>query len=166
MAVEWFLVRTKAGEERRANEHLARFACEAFLPLMKARVRRWNKPVEVIMPLFASYLFALFDVECDYNRVRHTRGVQYVVRNGEKPAVVPKWIMSDLKTRCADGPIEILKREFLPGEPVRVVGGPLREFEGIFERNLSGSDRVAILFLMMGVGARVVLPANMVESAI
>jgi transcription elongation factor/antiterminator RfaH len=159
---EWYLVRTKAGEERRANEQLFRVADETLLPLMKVSVRRWSKLVEMIVPLFACYLFALFDVERDYNHVRHSRGVQYVVRNGDLPAVVPKWIIAELRARCAEGPIEITRRELLPGEPVRVVRGPFREFEGIFERNLSGSERVAILFSTMGAGARVVLPASMV----
>jgi transcription antitermination factor NusG len=47
-------------------------------------------------------------------------------------------------------------------EPVTVIDGPLREFEGIFERYLSGTERVAILFSMMGAGARAVMPASMV----
>ncbi|MBF6560062.1 MAG: transcription/translation regulatory transformer protein RfaH, partial [Candidatus Binataceae bacterium] len=58
---QWYLVRTKAGEERRANAHLIHFADEAFLPLMKAQVRRYSRLVEVIVPLFACYLFAMFD---------------------------------------------------------------------------------------------------------
>ena len=165
MAVEWYLVRTKAGEERRANEHLIRFVDAAFLPLMKARVRRWSKQVEVIAPLFACYLFAMFDLERDYNHVRHTSGVQYVVRYGDRPAVVPKWVIHDLRARCAAGPIEIAKHKLRAGERVRVVGGPFREFEGIFERSLSGSERVAILLSALGAGARVVLPASMVEEA-
>jgi transcriptional antiterminator RfaH len=166
MAVEWYLVRTKAGEERRANDRLSRFVDEAFLPLMKVRVRRWSKLVELIVPLFSCYLFAIFDFERDYNHVRHTSGVQYVVHYGDRPAMVPGWIVRELKERCVGGPIEIRRCELRPGEPVRVVGGPFREFEGIFERNLSGSERVAILFSMMGAGTRVVMPTSMVEKAI
>jgi transcriptional antiterminator RfaH len=165
MAVEWYLLRTKAGEERRANAHLARFADETFLPLMKGRVRRWGKQVDVIVPLFACYLFAVFDLEREYNHVRHTSGVQYVVQYGGESAVVPESIIRELKARCARGPIEIPKRKFLAGETVRVVGGPFREFEGIFERNLSGPERVAILLSAMGAGARVVMPSSMVEKA-
>jgi transcription antitermination factor NusG len=78
---------------------------------------------------------------------------------------VSEWIIGDLKARCARGPIEIPKRELLTGEPVRVLGGPFREFEGIFERKLSGPERVAILLSALGAGARVVLPASMIEKA-
>jgi transcriptional antiterminator RfaH len=165
MAPEWYLVRTKAGGEHRANQNLARFVDEAFLPLIRVRVRRWGKLVESIVPLFACYLFAVFDLEDEYNHVRHTSGVQYVVHYGDQPAVVPERIIRELKERCANGPIEIVARELLKGDAVRVVDGPLREFEGIFERRLSGSERVAILLASMGAGARVVLPLDMVEKA-
>jgi transcriptional antiterminator RfaH len=165
MAVEWYLIRTKAGGERRAYEHLIRFADETFLPLIKVQARRWDKQVDVIVPLFACYLFAVLDLEREYNHVRHTSGVQYVVHYGGMPAVVPEWIICDLKARCTRGPIEIPKPELLAGEPVRVVGGPFREFEGIFERKLSGPERVAILLSALGAGARVVLPASMIEKA-
>jgi transcriptional antiterminator RfaH len=165
MAVEWYLVRTKAGEERRANDHLIRLADDTFLPLMKVHVRRWSKLVESIVPLFACYVFAKFDLERDYKHVCHTSGVRYVVRNGDQPAVVPEWIILDLRARCAEGPIEIPKRELLVGETVRVIGGPFQEFEGIFQRRVSGTERVVILLSAMGAGARVVMPANIVEKA-
>jgi transcriptional antiterminator RfaH len=165
MAAEWYLVRTKAGAERMANERLTRFVDEAFLPLMKVRVRRWSKLVDAIVPLFTCYLFAMFDLDHDYNHVHHTSGVQYVVRSGVWPTAVPQWIVHDLRARCASGPIEIPKRAYVPGEPVRVVGGPFRDFEGIFERNLSGPERVAILLSAMGTGARVVMAGSMVEKA-
>jgi transcriptional antiterminator RfaH len=163
MAVEWYLVRTKAGEERRANEHLIRLAHETCLPLMKVVVRRWSKLVESIAPLFACYVFAKFDLERDYKHVSHTSGVRYVARNGDQPAEVPEWIVHDLRARCTKGPIESPKRELLEGDTVRVIGGPFQEFEGIFQRKVSGAERVAILLSAMGV-TRVVMPANMVQK--
>jgi transcription antitermination factor NusG len=78
MSVRWHLLRTKKGQEQKAYVHLSRFADETLLPLMKGRARRWGKQVEVIVPLFTSYLFAVFDLGREYNRVRHTPGVQYV----------------------------------------------------------------------------------------
>jgi transcriptional antiterminator RfaH len=165
MDAEWYLVRSKTREERRANACLSRFASETFLPLMKARVRRWGNLVESTVPLFNSYLFAAFNWEREYNHVRHTSGVQYVVHFGGQPAVVAPWIIDELKARCADGPIELARLAFLAGETVRVVRGPFREFEGIFERTVSGSERVAILLSAMGASARIILPVNMVERA-
>jgi transcriptional antiterminator RfaH len=165
MSVEWYLLRTKAGEERMANERLSRFAEQTFLPLLKTRVNRWGKLVDSVVPLFTSYLFVAFDLERQYNHIRHTPGVQYVVHYGDEPPVVPEWIIEELKARCAGGPIEIPKQEFCAGETVRVVDGPFREFQGVFERRVSGSERIAILLSAMGAGARLVLPKTMVVKA-
>ncbi len=166
MVTEWYLLRTKAGEERRAREHLARIADEALLPLLKVRVRRWGRMAESVAPLFPCYLFAKLDLEREFGHLRYTRGVRELVRFGDQPAVVPEWIVTDLRRRCADGPVELPPRMLSAGERVRVIEGPLRDFEGVFERYLSGPERVGILLSMMGSGARAVMPANMIVAAV
>lgn len=161
---EWYLLRTKAGEERRAREQLRPIADDVLLPLMKARVRRWGRMVESVAPLFPCYLFALLDLEREWKNVRYTRGLRELVCFGGEPAVVAARIICELKARCARGPVELPRRLLLPGEAVKVVDGRFRELEGIFESHLSGSERVAILLSLMG-GARAVLPASMVVPA-
>lgn len=160
---EWYLLRTKAQEERRAHGSLSRFAPEVLLPLTKVRVRRWGQMVESIAPLFPTYLFALVDLELHYGYVRYARGVRGIVSFGAQPAVVSEWIISELKQRCSRGPVELPRRPLLPKQGVMIIDGLFREFEGIFERYLSGPERVAVLLSVMGCGARVVLPAGMVE---
>lgn len=161
MEAKWYLVRTKAGEERIAQDHVARLAADVLLPLLKVRVRRWGRMVDSVVPLFPSYLFAQLDYEREFGRVRFTRGVREIVCFGHQPAGVPRWIVEEMKQRCAQGPAELPRHPFLPGEPVRVIDGPLRWFEGIFQHHLSGGERVAVLLSAMS-GARAVLPATMV----
>jgi transcriptional antiterminator RfaH len=117
---------------------------------------------ESVAALFPGYIFALFDVEREYSRLRYTRGVRQIVCFGEEAAIVPQWIIDELKRRCARGPVELPVCPLMPGQRVIVVDGPFRQFEGIFERHLSGPERVAILLSVMGAGARAVLPASMV----
>lgn len=166
MSRQWYLLRTKAGEERRAHLHLSSLAADVLAPLIKVRVRRWGRMVESVGPLFPCYLFALFDLEREYRQVRYARGVRDLPRFGAEPPVVPEPIIVELKQRCAGGPLELPKRVLVPDERVMVIDGPFREFEAIFERYLSGSERVAILFSMMGGGARAVLPASMVVPVV
>lgn len=165
MGAEWYLLRTKAGQERGAHGQVSRLTVDVLLPLVKVPVRRWNQMVESVVPLFPCYMFARFEMEREYARLRYTRGLRGVVSFGGQPVVVPAPIVGELKQRCAAGPVELPKRPLLSGERVRVVDGPLREFEGIFEKYLSGPERVAILLLVIGTGARVVLPASMVVPA-
>ena len=162
MSKQWYLLRTKAGEERRAQAQLSRLVADVLSPLMKVRVRRWGRMVDSVGPLFPCYLFARFDLEREYGQVRYPRGIRDIPRFGAQPAVVPEWIVGELRQRCTGGPLELPKRMLVTHERVMVIDGPFREFEGIFERYLSGQERVAILFSMMGAGARAVLPARMV----
>ncbi len=161
--VAWYLLRTKAGQERRVEAQVRRIADEVLLPLTKSRVRRLDRLVESVTPLFPCYLFAWFDFQREWRNLRSVRGLQGMVRFGGEPAVVPECMIGELKQRCAQGPVELVHRAFLPGESVKVVDGPLWDLEGIFERRLSGSERVAILLSLMG-GTRVLLPASMVVS--
>lgn len=165
MDSEWYLLRTKSGEERRAGDQLARIAIDTLLPRLKVRVRRWGHVVESVAPLFPCYLFAKLDLERELARVRYTRGVRDLIRFGAEPAIVPEWVVTDLKRRCADGPMAAPVKALSAGERVRIIEGPFQDFEGIFERYLSGPERVGILLSAMGVGARAVMPAAMVVAA-
>jgi transcriptional antiterminator RfaH len=160
--LQWHLLRTKAGEERRARDQVSRLTADVLLPLARVRVRRWGRMTESVAALFPSYMFALFDVQREYSRLRYTRGVREIVRFGEETAVVPRWIIDELKHRCAGGPVELPACRLIAGQRVIVIDGPFRQFEGIFERHLSGPERVAVLLSVMGAGARAVLPASMV----
>ncbi|MBV8056443.1 MAG: hypothetical protein JOZ29_18090 [Deltaproteobacteria bacterium] len=160
--LQWYLLRTKAGEERRARDQVSRLTPEVLLPLVRVRVRRWGRMTESVAALFPGYIFALFDAEREYSRLRYTRGVRQIVCFGGEAAVVPRWIIGELKHRCASGPVELPTSQLVAGQRVIVIDGPFREFEGIFERHLSGPERVAILLSVMGAGARAVLPASMV----
>ena len=158
----WYVLRTKAGEERKAHEQLSLLSTDVLLPLVKVRVRRWSRLVPSVAPLFPCYLFALLVFERDYAQLRYTRGLRGPVLFGAQPAVMPDRIIGELKQRCAGGPVELPRHPLLPSGRVTVIDGPFREFEGIFERHLSGPERVAILLSVMGREARVVLPASMI----
>jgi transcription antitermination factor NusG len=48
----WFVVRTKAGDENRANTNLLHQEIETFLPLFKNNYYRNGKMIQTIKPLF------------------------------------------------------------------------------------------------------------------
>jgi transcriptional antiterminator RfaH len=161
----WYLLRTKPGEERRAQDQVSRLAAEVILPMTRGRVRRWSRVVESITPLFPGYLFALLDLEDEHRRLRYTRGLRGIVCFGEEPAVVAERIIGELKQRCAQGPVELPGSAFAAGERVMLVDGPFGQFEALFERYLSSGERVAVLLSMLGAGTRATIPARMVVSA-
>src|ERR1700719_2961264 len=143
---EWYLVHTKAQLERSVHERLKVSGMDALLPLLEKRVRRWGRLVKSVGPLFPCYLFVLPRDRQDQNAIDLLPGVRGLVRFGGELSPVPHLIIEELKQRCAAGPVELPSKPLKIGGPVRVTHGPFRNFEGIFERHLSGTERVAILF--------------------
>ena len=161
MSAEWYLIRTKPWQERRARDRLSADLPELFLPLLKTRSRRRKTFVASMVPLFPCYLFGSFDAESQYRLVRYTPGVKEVLRTAGELLVVPPSIIETLKNRCVDGVVEISPPRMRKGQPVRVVEGAFRGFDAIFESYLPGSERVKIL--LSGLCATMVLRASSVE---
>ncbi len=160
-ASQWYLVRTKPGKEKWVRDQLALALPEVFLPLLKAKMPRWGRLAVSIAPLFPCYLFAKLDLSAHYFEVKYLPGVRGLVSAGNDPVAVPEEIISEIRRRGVDDIVEIADKAFDNGERVRVVLGPFRGFEAIFERYLSGAERVAILLSAVQAGGlRVVLPAS------
>jgi len=161
--VDWYLVRTKSGKERWASDQLSAILPEVFLPMLEARTPRWGKLAWSIMPLFPCYVFAQFDLQAHYFDVKYMPGVQGIVSAGCDPLAVPMAVVEEIKRRGVNGVVKIEPTELDKGERVRVVDGPFRGFDAIFERYLSGAERVAILLSAVEAsGLRVVLPSSAV----
>jgi transcriptional antiterminator RfaH len=158
---DWYLVRTKPGKERWVRDQLADRLAEVFLPMLRARMPRWGRLTMSVAPLFPCYLFARLDLQSDYFTVKYLAGVSGLVSAGADPIVVPPASITEIRARGIDGVVEIHEDPFDSGQAVRVVEGPFRGFEAIFERYLSGAERVAILLSTIEqTGPRVVLPAT------
>ena len=159
----WYLIRTKKGKERAVRDQLAASLPEVFLPMLRARMPRWGRMADAVTPLFPCYVFARFDVRRHYFEVKYMPGVKGVVSAGADPLAVPPAIVAGLRSRGVDDVIELPERPLGSGERVVVVEGPFRGFEAIFERYLSGAERVAILLSAIEAsGLRVVLSASSV----
>ena len=157
---EWYLLRTKTGEERKAEALLGSVVDRTLLPLGKTKLRLYGRVAERLSPLFPCYLFAFFSLAHTAREIRYTPGVRGIVRFGEQAAVVPRWVIDELTLRYANGPIEFEKARLSPGDPVRVLDGPFRQIEAIFDGYLSGTERVAVLMSIMNAERRVVMPAR------
>src|SRR5579885_3641651 len=158
---DWYLVRTKPQKERWVKDQLNNVAAEAFLPLLRSRIRCFGRMMTVVKPLFPCYLFARFNLKERYFDVKYTAGVHSLVSVGGEPVVVPVSIVDEIKRRGVDGIVELPRRKLAPGQKIRIVDGPFRDIEAIFDRYLSGSERVAILLDAIGASTiRVVLPSS------
>lgn len=162
---DWYLVRTKNGKEKWVRDQLAGAVPEVFLPMLKAKAPRWGRMATSIGPLFPCYVFARFDLQQKYFDVKYMAGVRGIVSAGNDPIAVPSAIVNEIRRRGVNDVVEIADKPFGKGEKVMVVEGPFRGFEAIFQRYLSGAERVAILLSAVESGGlRVVLSAGAVAK--
>jgi transcriptional antiterminator RfaH len=162
--MDWYVVNTKSHQERQAEVNLVRLGVEVFCPrLMESKViRRVRKTV--ITSLFPGYLFARLDVGTQYRSVIYATGVRKIVTFGATAAKVDQELIDGIRSRLLNGYAMLPSRLPKPGQLVRIQSGPLSGLDAIFEREMTGSQRVVLLLQMLSCQARVVLPAEQVVN--
>ncbi len=156
--MQWFVVRTKAGDEERANSNLLNQDIETFLPLYKAQHLRGGRMIQTIRPLFSNYLFARLDLDLHYTKAKWTRGVSRILGNREGPVPVSEAVIRTIRDRVGRDNLIELVDEMKEGDLVQVISGPLKDLLGVFQKRMSGKDRVRILLNLIGVDVPVQIP--------
>jgi transcription elongation factor/antiterminator RfaH len=145
----WHAIYTKHGKEDSVTFRLQGIGIEVLNPKLKSKKYKRNKLVEVIEPLFPSYLFASFEKEKYSHLITYTRGVRYIVGKGN-PIVVHDEIINTIKEGMEDGNIVVIRpRRFEKGDRILIKDGPFKDFYGIFEKETRGPERVMILLDMI-----------------
>ena len=143
--MRWYVIHAKPRQEARALENLERQGYEAWLPMLTVQKILRGRVVDVTEPLFSRYLFIQLDtVQSNWSPIRSTLGVSRLVTFGNQPAVVPDALFDELRRLPPRAP----QRLFENGQSIRLVGGPLRGLEGIFEQ-ADGEQRAMVLIELL-----------------
>jgi transcriptional antiterminator RfaH len=138
-------------------------ALNTFLPLLRTTRKNWGRIEETVEPLFPTYIFAFFDLEAQYYTVQWTPGVVGLVCAGAEPSEIDPGIIDEIKKRTSKDIVTLRPKELQPGEPVNLADGPLRGLVAVFERYMSGHERVALLVeLVGGATLRIIAPSSRV----
>jgi transcriptional antiterminator RfaH len=163
----WYVLYTHPKQEDRASNNLRVLGVPIFNP--KIRERRYNQfatmPVYVAKPLFPRYIFARFKISDLYHKVRFTRGVNSIVGFGEGPTSIDEEIIALIQSNTKENGFVRINEEVKPGDKVVVKDGPLKNFAGIFEREMKDADRVRILIETVSYQAHVEIERDMVKKA-
>jgi transcriptional antiterminator RfaH len=134
---------------------------------LKTRERRYNQytnvPSYITKPLFPRYIFARFKINDLYHKVRFTRGVSSVVSFGEEPTPIDEEVIALIQSHVKEDGFVRINEEIRPGDRVIVKDGPLKNFAGIFEREMKDTDRVRILLEVVSYQAHVEIGRDMVK---
>jgi transcriptional antiterminator RfaH len=158
----WFLIHTHPKQEERTISNLRAWNIETLSPL----VRDWRynqftgERSPVIKPLFARYVFARFDLSSLFHKIRYSRGVQEVVGFGDGPVEIDQEVINIIRSRMDKNGFVTIGSDLKPGDKVLIMDGPLKQFTGVFEREIKDSDRVVLLLNTVSYQARVQVGLN------
>jgi transcriptional antiterminator RfaH len=163
----WYVVRTQAHNETRAELNLRRQGLHTYLPRYIRTRRHARRTETVVRPLFPRYLFVALDLGRDRWRVvNSTSGVCNVIGTHDEPLAVPDGIVEEIRAREGrDGLITLgLPAGVEPGSRVRLIDGIFADTKGVVER-VTDNRRIAILLELLGRNVRVFVPAEAVQAA-
>lgn len=161
---KWFVVNTKPKNEDRAAINLTSGGIETLAPKLRLRKYKENRFVQVIEHMFPGYIFARFDPIDDFHLIKYTRGVKTIVHFGDRIVPIHEDLIEFIKSRLVDGVATIQKKPILKGERIVIKDGPFKGLTGIFEREMDGKERVAILLDAVQFAATMEIDRDLIEK--
>jgi transcriptional antiterminator RfaH len=162
----WYVIHTHPKQEDRADSNLKVLGVPVFNP--KTKERRYSQfvivPTYVTKPLFPRYIFARFKINDLYHKVRFTRGVYRVISFGDGPTPIDEEIIALIQSNMKEDGFVRIYEEIGPGDKVIVKYGPLKNFAGIFEREMKDTDRIRILLETVSYQAHIEIEKDMVKK--
>jgi transcriptional antiterminator RfaH len=141
----WYAVYTKPKKEVSVAFHLRNIGIEILNPKLRSKKYRENRFLEVVEPLFPCYIFANFEKDKYSHLINYTRGVRYIVGKNN-PVIVHDEIIKAIREGMVEDDVIVVKpQSFRKGDRVSIREGPFKDFCGVFEREIKGSDRVMLL---------------------
>ena len=139
----WYLIKTKPRQEKKAKQNLENQGYVAFCPITKIN----NK----LVILFPSYLFVQLNEKTqNFSPIYSTKGVSYFVKFGLNFAKVPTSVIEFIKTN-QHITAEKLKdlNKFKPGDKVQISDGAFKNWIAIF-KCYNSDERVILLMNLLG----------------
>jgi transcriptional antiterminator RfaH len=147
----WFCLRAQPKREHIAAACLRQISeVEVFCPRVRFRKSTNRGPVWFVESMFPGYLFARFDYMAFNRRIRQGPGVSGFVQFGDRLALLPDLLVSEIKDRTGEEEIVEVDQTLEPGQTVEVTQGPFQGLEVLVTRVITARQRVEILIEWMG----------------
>ncbi len=164
--LRWYVIQTQPKQEQRAEDNLKAGMVETFFPKLKeVKFNRYTgRRTDLIKPLFPNYIFARFQALYLLHKVHFTRGINKVVNFGSGPASIEDDALRIIRENVQEDGCVSFKDDLTCGDQVVVKDGPLRNFSGIFEKEMKANERVSILLSTVAYQGRVVVDRRFVAK--
>ncbi len=158
----WYVVYAKPRKEDSVIFHARRKGVEVFFPKLLLPYTQPKR--QKIVPLFPSYLFVRVDTPEQYDYVRLSPGVRYVISFNGTPAPLDDSIVSFLKQQADDEGILAARSTLEAGQEVLINDGPFAGLAGIIQNPPDARGRVKVLLALLGRHVKVDIPVACTES--
>lgn len=138
---------------------------EVLAPKLKLRKFKEGKFVHVVEPMFPGYIFVRFHPVDDFRMVKYARGVKTIVHFGGRIIPLQDEMIEFIRTKLENGVASVEKPKIGKGEKVFIKDGPFKGFSGIFEDELDGKERVAILLEGVNYCAKMEIDRDLIDTA-
>jgi transcriptional antiterminator RfaH len=147
----WFCLKAQPKREHIAAACLRQVPeVEAFCPRVRFRKHTNRGPVWFVESMFPGYLFARFDYAAFHRHVWQRPGIRGFVQFGDRFALLPDSLISEMKARMEDDDLVEIKTRLELGQNVQIAQGPFQGLEGLVTRLIEARDRVELLIEWMG----------------
>ena len=139
----WYLIKTKSRQEKKAKQNLENQGYVAFYPIAKINDR--------LVVLFPGYLFVQLNEKTqNWSPINSTKGVSHFVKFGWNFAKVPTSVIEFIKTNqhITTDKLKNLNK-FKPGDKVQISDGAFKNWIAIFKCYKS-DERVILLMNLLG----------------
>jgi transcription antitermination factor NusG len=166
MPERWYVLHTKPHKEDLLWEQLLIRKIEAYHPRIK--VQPVNPRARKVKPYFPRYVFVRVDLQqTNWSTLQWMPGANGLIAFGREPASVPDSLVRAIRHRVeeinANGGEQLEGLE--TGDPVVIQGGAFDGYEAVFDRKLSGNERVRVfLSLLQAQQKRLDLPAGQIKK--
>jgi len=161
----WYALHTKPRKERMVRDALVGRGLQVLFPVLPAERRSRRSSGEA--PFFPRYLFARLDFDViPLSSINWMQGMTGVVSFGGEPTVVAEEVIRWLQVRVA----QVAQGDYHNGLPLapearlRIVGGPLKGMEAIFDRRVPGEERARVLIQLLGQLRSCEIPLSWLEQ--
>lgn len=173
MSANWVVVASRPGQLQRAVENAKRQSFKPYPPVF------YDYRCKRRLPLFGRYFFVeLGSDRRRWSAIHSTRGVLYVISNNGELSFVPGSEIAKLKAMENDNgvielprselfsdvgrkPVPVEKKQFAPGQSVRITSGTFAGEIGLYE-GMTIKQCEAVLLGWMG---RALVPLAALEAA-
>ena len=153
---QWHAFYTQPNREVLVNRQLEARGLEVYFPVLQFD-RGYRRGIR-LEPFFPHYLFVKVDLMApEAYGLRWLPGVRSIVETDNEPIVVPDSVIYSLQQRLDSTTKRVIRKSewsFQPGQKVLITQGAFKGFEAVFQKGLSGDERVQILLNCMGSSVR------------